>query len=879
MWYNPFYSIVQFRVTTLRYRPKEAVPIEPKQQRHISTDGVKTTTGATGQPGAPAPKNKKKPKKRRSIIGMIFSFIGCMLCLCIMAASVGGVLLSMYIVQVTADDGETLDLDNQKNRQTSIIYDINGNEYASLSRNENRIWRELSAMPENLQNAVIAIEDKNFRTEPGINLKGTIGAALNAFTGNRIWGTNRGASTLEQQLIKNLTGDNEQDNMRKVREIFRALGLDNKYSKETILEAYLNTIPLTGIIHGMEAGSIEYFGKHVEDLTLAECATLASITKNPTKYNPATNPEELIKRRNHVLYEMYTQGYITETEFNAAKAETVTLTEKTSTTENATRSSSNSWFTDALYTQLLSQLQEDLNYTADEAKELIFSGGLRIYSTVDPTVQAGVEKTMYNEDDLIPALWHEEPVCLRDYPADSSSWDEVQYDEATGLPITKGGYAVYGQEAIPVYADEEGTTLKMGTSTDPDYPNDTTVYLCVYEKVRTQAAMAIVDYSGNILGIGGGIGEKKYDLGFNRATSPHQTGSTMKPIGAYALALDYKLINYSSQILDSPYYSAEDKKVLKDQYIGVMSPFSEAAQSRSDVWRAWPTNYGGVGGQGNPMLVYDALQQSYNTVAVWVGDMVGVDYLYNFVHDTLECSYINAENDMDLGPLVLGSQSSGLTVVQLAGAYTMFNTGTFTTPHYYTEITDYQGNMILDNNKYINTTQAISADTAYIMNRMMWNVLHSRKGTAYGKAPDGEMDSVAKTGTTSNYKDYTFAGLTPYYVTAIWWGCDRPTEMDTLGKAGKNASPIQYAWKALMEDLQADLPVKEFAKGENVVEKHFDTSTGAIISSGGSVGYYTEDNLPDNSYTISEDDPYAALAQAAADAAAAAGDTTTEPTE
>lgn len=870
---------MQFRVTTLRYRPKEAVPIEPKQQRHISTDGVKTTAGATGQPGAPAPKNKKKPKKRRSIIGMIFSFIGCMLCLCIMAASVGGVLLSMYIVQVTADDGETLDLDNQKNRQTSIIYDINGNEYASLSRNENRIWRELSAMPENLQNAVIAIEDKNFRTEPGINLKGTIGAALNAFTGNRIWGTNRGASTLEQQLIKNLTGDNEQDNMRKVREIFRALGLDNKYSKETILEAYLNTIPLTGIIHGMEAGSIEYFGKHVEDLTLAECATLASITKNPTKYNPATNPEELIKRRNHVLYEMYTQGYITEAEFNAAKAETVTLTEKTSTTENATRSSSNSWFTDALYTQLLTQLQEDLNYTKDEAQELIFSGGLRIYSTVDPTVQAGIEKTMYNEDDLIPALWHEEPVCLRDYPADSSSWDEVQYDDATGLPITKDGYAVYGQEAIPVYADEEGTTLKMGTSTDPDYPNDTTEYLCVYEKVRTQAAMATLDYDGNILGIGGGIGEKKYDLGFNRATSPHQTGSTMKPIGAYALALDYKLINYSSQILDSPYYSAEDKKVLKDQYIGVMSPFSEAAQSRSDVWRAWPTNYGGAGGQGNPMLVYDALQQSYNTVAVWVGDMVGVDYLYNFVHDTLECSYINAENDMDLGPLVLGSQSSGLTVVQLAGAYTMFNTGTFTTPHYYTEITDYQGNMILDNNKYINTTQAISADTAYIMNRMMWNVLHSRKGTAYGKAPDGEMDSVAKTGTTSNYKDYTFAGLTPYYVTAIWWGCDRPTEMDTLGKAGKNASPIQYAWKALMEDLQADLPVKEFAKGENVVEKHFDTSTGAIISSGGSVGYYTEDNLPDNSYTVSEDDPYAALAQAAADAAAAAGDTTTEPTE
>ena len=873
MWYNPFYSIVQFRVTTLRYRPKEAVPIEPKQQRHISTDGVKTTAGATGQPGAPQnnQNKKKKPKKRRSIIGMILSFIGCMLCLCIMAGSVGGVLLSMYIVQVTADDAETLDLDNQKNKQTSIIYDRYSDEYDQLTRGENRIWRELSAMPDNLKNAVVAIEDKNFWTEPGINLKGTIGAALNAFTGNRIWGTNRGASTLEQQLIKNLTGDNEQDNMRKVREIFRALGLDNKYSKETILEAYLNTIPLTGIVHGMEAGSLEYFGKHVEDLTLSECAVLASITKNPTKYNPATNPEELIKRRNHVLYEMQSQGYITEVEFNAAKAETITLTESSAMAENATRSSSNSWFTDALYNELLTQLQEDLNYTKDEAKELIFSGGLRIYSTVDPKVQEGVEKTMYNEDDLIPALWHEEPVCLRDYPADSSSWDEVQYDEATGLPITKDGYAVYGQEAIPVYADEEGTTLKMGESTDPDYPNDTTVYLCVYEKVRTQAAIAVLDYDGNILGIGGGIGEKTVDLGFNRATSPHQTGSTMKPIGAYALALDYKLISYSSQILDAPYYSAEDKKVLKDQYIGVMSPFSEAAQSRTDVWRAWPTNYGGVGGQGNPMLIYDALQQSYNTVAVWVGDMVGVDYLYNFVHDTLECSYISAENDMDLGPLVLGSQSNGLTVVQLAGAYTMFNTGSYTTPHYYTEVTDYQGNMILDNNKYINTTQAISADTAYIMNRMLWNVLHSAKGTAYGRAPDGEMDSVAKTGTTSNYKDYTFAGLTPYYVTAIWWGCDRPTEMDKLGNAGGSGKPIQLAWKYLMEDLQADLPVKEFAKGENVVEKRFDTSTGAIVSGGGAVGYYTEDNLPDSSYTVtSEEDPFAALAQAAAEAAAGA---------
>lgn len=808
---------------------------------------------------------KKKKKKRRSVVGSIFRFIGCLLCVCVMLCSVGGVLLSMYIVQVTADDGEILDLDNQKNKQTTIIYDKYGNKYATLTQGENRIWRELSAMPEDLQNAVIAIEDKDFYNEPGINLKRTIGAALNELTDHAIYGERQGASTLEQQLIKNLTGDDDVDKMRKVREIFRALGLANRYSKETILEAYLNTIPLTGIVCGMEAGAQEYFGKHVEDLTLSECAVLASITNNPTKYNPFTNPENLIDRRNHVLYQMWTQGYITEDEYNSACAETITLAETSSTTENVTRSSQNSYFTDALYYELLNDLQEKLNMTADEAKSMIFNGGLRVYSTVDPEVQTAIENAMYDAEGVIPALEHEEAVCLRDYPADSSSWDDVQFDENTGLPLTKDGLAVYGVDDIPVYTDDEQTTLKMGTSTDDNYPNDDTVYLCVYEKVRTQAAIATLDYDGNILGIGGGVGEKKYDLGTNRATIPHQTGSTMKPIGAYCLALDYKLINYSSQILDSPFYSAEDKRVLKDEY-SYMDPYSEAAQSRSDVWRAWPTNYGGAGGNGDPMLVYDALRQSYNTVAVWVGNMVGVDFLYNFVHDTLECTYIDAETDMDLGPLVLGSQSHGMTVVQLAGAYSIFYDGTFTTPHYYTEITDYLGNEVLDNTKYINTIQAIDPTTAYIMNRMMTNVLKS-VGTASGMAPEGDIEAAAKTGTTSDYKDYTFAGMTPYYVTALWWGCDKPTSLYELGSAGRNGKPIQQVWKNLMEELQADKEAAEFPMPDGVVTKQFDTSTGAIVSGGGATGYYTEDNLPNDSYTSAENDPYAALAQQAAEGA------------
>ena len=626
---------------------------------------------------------------------MILRFIGCLLCVGIMLCSVAGVVLAMYIVQVTENDGEVLDLDNQKNAQTTILYDRYGNEYAKLTRGEDRVWRELSAMPEDLQHAVVAIEDKDFYNNPlGINIKRTIGAVLNELTDNAIYGAQQGASTLEQQLVKNLIGDDASSGiegyMRKVREIFRAIGLANRYSKETILEAYLNTIPLTGIVCGMEAGAQEYFDKHVEDLTLSECAVLASISKSPTAYNPFTNPENLITRRNHVLYEMFTQGYITEEEYNAARAESITLVESSSQNEVVTRTSQNSYFTDAVYYELMNDLQEKLNMTAEEAQSMIFNGGLRVYTTVDPEVQTAIEEALYDAEEAIPALWHEEPVCLRDYPAETSTWEQVQFDEATGLPLTADGLAVYGVEDIPIYEDEEKTTLKTGTSTDPNYPNDDTVYLCVYERVRTQAAITTMNYDGEILGIGGGVGAKEYDLGTNRATIPHQTGSTMKPIGAYCLALDYKLITYSTPIMDSPYYSAADKRILKDEY-SYMDPYSAEAQARNDIWRDWPTNYGGAGGQGNLMLVYDALRQSYNTVAVRVGSMVGADFLYNFVHDTLNCQYIDAELDMDLGPLVLGSQSRGMTTVELAGAYSIFYDGTFTTPHYYTEITDYRG--------------------------------------------------------------------------------------------------------------------------------------------------------------------------------------------
>ena len=794
-----------------------------------------------------------------------------------MACSVAAVLLSMYVVQVTADPDGLLDIESRRTAQSTILFDRNGNEYDTLtSGNSSSIWRALTDIPENLQHAVIAIEDKDFYDEIGVNFKRTIAAALNELTGQRLLGSQQGASTLEQQLVKNLTEDDAVDYGRKFREIFRAIGMSNRYSKETILEAYLNTVPLTGVIEGVEAGARTYFGKSVEELTLAECATLASISKNPTGYNPATNPENLLTRRNHVLWEMLDQGYITQEEYDAATAETVTLVENPAATEDVAVSSNYSYFTEAVIEELTRDIRAAYGYESDaEAQNYIFTAGLRVYTTVDPAVQSAVENLMLNEPDeygneLFPALWHEEELETS-IPAGS----EYTTDE-NGLPLNPAdengnAKAVFLDEDIPIYNNDG--TLKTGTYQKTDENGNVTgEYMTFYRNVRTQAAIAVVssdlEHKGEVIAVGGGLGEKTVDRGINRAMEPHQTGSSMKPIAAYCLGIDEGWINFSSPLEDGPLYSKESKKMLDEDRVRALGlpldPYSPLNQARSDVWRDWPTNYNGMGGDGDIMLVYDAIRQSFNTIAVKVGAMVGADAMYDFVTETLGLRYID-ESDADLAPLVLGSQYQGLTVVELANAYTMFTDGNYSTAHFYTRVEDMNGNPVLDMTKIVSNTQAIEPETGVIMNRLLSNVWRS-PGTANGMKPETEgIDAVGKTGTTSDFKDFTFAGLTPYYSVAVWWGYDRPYDMSTV-KYNVDGKPTQRAFKYLMEEVQAGLPAKEFYTNDNVIKAQFNTSTGSIISSGGMTGYYTADNMPDErtgALLSDANDPYAQQAQEA----------------
>ncbi len=750
----------------------------------------------------------------------IFRFIAVCICLGVMAVSVLAVAVSEYVVDVTANDN--LDLVNLKLAQTSKIMAQDHDtgewvEYASLHDTNDRIWVDLSEIESSpyLKWAFICTEDKDFYEHHGVSIKRTIAAAINEYTPIKLFSSRQGASTLEQQLVKNITKDDKQDAMRKIREIFRAWGMDNRYDKDTILEAYLNTISLTGNIGGVKAGAIQYFGKtNLADLSPAECASIAAITKNPSQYDPYKNPQTHLQRRNYMLYNMWQQGKLTEAEYKEAVASPLTLVENTQDTVNA--SGISSYFTDAVYTTLKRQLVEELGYTESEAHDEIYDGGLRIYATVDPYVQGVLETLMLNEDDAITWGWREQEYELGNRSLeDVAKEDNVVLNEDGTVKTTESGGKVY-----------------------------------YYKKVHTQVGAVTMDYNGAVKALVGGLGEKTTSLSLNRAVDvAKQTGSTMKPIAAYALGIDMGWINFSTNLVDQgvgyivreKYQSSYPR--YKDKMFALNAP--EVA-ANPGIWREWPANYNTNTGHGERTVnVNYAIAQSLNTIAAQVGQLVGVDTMYSFAKDTLGMDHLTP-NDASLSPIVLGSQEHGATPLELAGAYQMFgNGGEYVTPHLYTRVERAAtGEVLIDNSINIVHTQAIQESTSVIMNRLLQGVLASG-GTAAGSKPSGGMEAAAKTGTTNDNKDFTFVGLTPYYVTSFWWGYDIPYDMSAMGI--KNAKPIQRVWKTYMETIQEGLEFKAFPTSSDVRTAAFCTDSGDLAGANcpsRQTGYYTSDNMP-----------------------------------
>jgi len=341
----------------------------------------------------PKPKNKRKPKNKKQ------RFVKVLLTLFLVGLITVSLVVGcfMFYAFTMVDGTMDEDLENSLNFTTTIYVDDgsgNYSEYRRLHGEFNRIWIDYdkvaidkedpnySGIPKKLADAFVAIEDKRFFEHEGIDWKRTMGAFINEFV--PIYSSRQGGSTITQQLVKNLTDDRSQKASRKVREIMRARYLEGKYSKDTILECYLNTIPMGHGTYGVEVAANYYFGKSVKDLTIAECASLAAITKSPSYYAPDTYPESNKERRNSVLYEMYDQGYITEEEYEEAKNTEVTVTadERVLNQNNI-----NSYFVDALITQVSEDLAEEYGYEQSHANNMFYNSGYKIYATVDTKMQ------------------------------------------------------------------------------------------------------------------------------------------------------------------------------------------------------------------------------------------------------------------------------------------------------------------------------------------------------------------------------------------------------------------------------------------------------------------------------------------------------------
>ncbi|MBR5506981.1 MAG: penicillin-binding protein [Clostridia bacterium] len=339
-------------------------------------------------------KIKKEKSRRRAGTGFRV-FVIALKCLSVLmlVAIVGAALWFYSLFDFSfGDDFTTFDM-----RLSSTIYysDKYGNliEYEQFKSSEKRIWVDIEDVPKDLQHAFVAIEDERFYSHSGVDLKRTLGAAINVFLKGD---SSYGGSSITQQLVKNITKDNERTSSRKLREITRAIVLESKMDKEQILEMYMNSIYLSQGVHGVQAAANVYFGKDVSKLSLAECACIAGITQYPTTYDPIVNPKNNKKKQLLVLGKMLELGYINNEQYNDAASEELVFENPDEHMDDFT-DDGQSYFADYIFEQAKADLMKEFDYTEQFAEDLLCNGGLKIYATVDPEIQSTMEE--YYEND------------------------------------------------------------------------------------------------------------------------------------------------------------------------------------------------------------------------------------------------------------------------------------------------------------------------------------------------------------------------------------------------------------------------------------------------------------------------------------------------
>ncbi len=766
-------------------------------------------------------KGENRPVRKRRIARILLRIFLCLLLFVFVAGGFWGFITVRSIIR---EAPELTAAAVTPTEEATYIYNADGSRDLKLTLPEsNRDLVDIENVPIYLQQAFVAIEDARFYRHNGIDLKGIARAFIKGVTSGSF---SEGASTITQQLIKNsvLTGWTNEKTLkerfrRKIQEQYLALQLEKMLTKDQILQDYMNTINLGAGCYGIQSAAYRYFGKDVADLTLSEAAVIAGITQNPTRYNPILYPENNASRREAVLQAMLKQGYITEAELEEALADDVYSRIQSNEDPSYSTNSIYTSYQDALISQVIEDLQSELGFSYKQAVKAVYSGGLKIYSAQDDTIQQIVDEEMLNEEN---------------FPAGT----QVGIDYALSVEDADGAVTHYGNEHLRSFVRKTQSRFNLLCNDESEAralcesfrqsvvtEADTVLGERITITPQPQASVVVIDQStGYVKAISGGRGEKSASLTLNRAVSSlRQPGSTFKILAAFAPALE----NWG--------------KTLATTYENTAYEYADGTSVSN-----WDLNdYGGT------VTIREAITRSVNTAAVRclteITPQSGYNFLLKFGFSSLVAGETTESGYMtDIGQaLVLGGLTNGVSNLELCAAYAAIaNEGTYLTPVFYTKVTDPEGNILLDQTSRQGES-VLSSSTAWLLTDAMRDVIESEDGTAHDYIDTGSMPSAGKSGTTDSYRDVWFTGYTPYYTLSVWGGYDNNSP---LGNDSADHEYDKVLWNAIMNriDDELALPAISFRKSADIVNISVCRDSGMVAVSGcdAYVEYFSTSNQP-----------------------------------
>ena len=711
-----------------------------------------------------------------SLFGVFKIAVGAVVTVLLIVLVCGAVFvgtLGDYLQSDVLPEAADYELNISDQEQTSHIYYVKADgqieKLQEIHTSVDRQWVAYEDIPENLINAAIAIEDKRFYEHQGVDWITTVKACVNMFMGGD---SQFGGSTITQQLIKNDTGDKSVTVQRKVMEIFRAQYAEKIYDKDTIMEWYLNCIYFGKGCYGIKSAAEEYFGKELQSLTVAECASLISITNNPSLYNPTSESEYEFRdlgmttgldrnryRQLNVLGQMLEQELITQEEYDEAVAQEMV-------------------FKSGIAPEDVWEVCDKASCGYEGIVATFIKEGDNYFCPICGThnavsSDASQEVYSYFVDTVI------EDVCR-----DLAREDGVDYDSLDRIgkmaylkKVQGGGFHIFST-----------LDMKVQNAIDAIYTD-----LSQIPKARSdqqlQSAMVIIDNrTGDIVGMAGGVGEKVDHDGFNRAVDAKlQTGSSQKPLTVYAPAFESGKASPVTVVRDLPL-----------TYNGGNFPKND--NRRYDYNRT----------------IFSGVVSSVNAIAVNTLNMIGFDYSYSFGKDmfglsTLVDQYTLSSgrvlSDKGYSPLAMGALTFGATVRDMSAAYATFaNDGIYREARTYTKVYDSQGNLVLDNTQ--NSRQILSEKTVNYMNYCLFYAANSGTG---GNAIFAGQNIAGKTGTTSSNKDRWFCGFTGHYTAAVWCGYDKPEQI----RLYDGSNPAAVLWRKVMQPIHNGLERVALYDGTN----------------------------------------------------------------